>query len=175
MKPSGRDEITCNRQNFFRIVVSSLPPNKKINLKMKALIPIFVVVFITSCVNAQKIKEDKVPAAAVSTLHKLYPDVKAYEWYNEEGNYEAEYELNDMEAAVTFDVNGNVVETEKEIPVNNLPASVAEYISKNYSGAKIKEATEITDAKGSKMYEAEIKGKAILFDANGNFLKEEKD
>ncbi|HYV94535.1 MAG TPA: PepSY-like domain-containing protein [Chitinophagales bacterium] len=142
---------------------------------MKTLIVIFVVILFAGCADAQKIKEDKVPVPAVSALHKLYPDLKDYDWYNEDGNYEAEYELSGMEAAVTFDVNGNVVETEKEIPVNSLPASVTEYISKNYSGAKIKEATEITDAKGAKMYEAEIKGKDVVFDANGNFVKEEKD
>jgi len=67
------------------------------------------------------------------------------------------------------------METEKEIPVKDLPASCANYILKNYSGATIKEASEITDAKGMKTYEAEIKGKDIVFDANGNFLKEEKD
>ena len=80
-----------------------------------------------------------------------------------------------MEAAITFDANGNLVETEKEIPVKDLPASCADYISKNYGGATIKEASEIIDVKGVKTYEAEIKDKDIVFDENGNFLKEEKD
>lgn len=142
---------------------------------MKTLLIIFAVIFFAACADAQKISEDKVPGAAVSALHKLYPDVKEYKWYNEDGNYEAEYEVSEMEAAVSFDANGNVVETELEIPIKNLPAAIAEYISKNYSGAKIKEATEIRDSKGTKMYEAEIKGRAVVFDANGNFLKEEKD
>ena len=131
--------------------------------------------FAIGCASAQKIKEADVPAPAVSALHKMHPEVKDYKWYHEDGNYEAEYEVNDMEAAVTFDSTGNLVETEIEIPVKNLPVACTEYVSKNYPGTTIKEASEITDAKGAKTYEAEIKGKDIVFDSNGNFLKEEKD
>jgi hypothetical protein len=120
-------------------------------------------------------KEPDVPAVVVSAFHKMYPAVEDYDWHNEDGNYEAEYEINKTEAAVTFDANGNVTEKEKEIPVNNLPSACADYVAKNYSGAAIKEASEIIDAKGVKTYEAEIKGKDVVFDANGNFLKEEKD
>jgi hypothetical protein len=143
--------------------------------KMKSLTVVFALTMTIGCADSQTMKEAEIPAPAVSALHQMYPELKDYKWYNEDGNYEAEYELNGMEAAVTFDSNGNVMETEKEIPVSSLPATVTEYISKNYSGATIKEATEITDTKGAKMYEAEIKGKAVIFDTNGNFLKEEED
>lgn len=142
---------------------------------MKLFLAIFAVMVASGCVDAQKLKEAQVPAPVVSAFHKMYPAVTDYDWYNEDGNYEAEYEINKMEAAVVFDANGNLTETEKEIPVKDLPAACADYVSKNYSGAAIKEASEITDAKGVKTYEAEIKGKDIVFDAKGNFLKEEKD
>src|SRR5882762_5378352 len=107
---------------------------------MRILLSLVAIVFIVGCVNAQKMKEADIPAAVVSALHKMYPDVKEYKWYNEDGNYEAEYEMNEMEAAVSFDKNGNLVETEKEIAVKDLPASCADYVSKNYGGATIKEA-----------------------------------
>ena len=61
----------------------------------------------------------------------------------------------------------------KVLPVNQLPASVAPYVSKNYNGAKIKEAGKVTDAVGKHMYEVEIKGKDLIFDENGVFIKED--
>ena len=142
---------------------------------MKTLYSLFAIVLIAGCVDAQKLKEADVPAAAVSAFHKMYSDVKSIVGYNEDGNFEAEYKAGDMEASASFDKNGNLVETEKEIAVKELPAGITDYVSKNYSGATIKEATEITDARGVKTYEAEIKGKDLVFDANGKFLKEEKD
>jgi len=141
---------------------------------VKYLIAVLTISVVTGC-DAQKMKESEVPATVVSAFHKAYPEVKEYTWYNKDGNYESEYEVGEMEAAVVFNATGDVVETEIEIPVANLPAAVSTYVSKNYSGAKIKEASEITDAKGVKTYEAEIKGKDLVFDANGGFLKEEKD
>jgi Putative beta-lactamase-inhibitor-like, PepSY-like len=142
---------------------------------MKSLIVVFAFTFVIGSVNAQKLKEAQVPASVVSAFHKMYPDLKDYQWNLEDGSYEAEYEINKMEAAVTFDATGNLIETEKEITIKDLPPSCAEYVSKNYSGATIKEASEITDTKGVKTYEAEIKGKDIVFDSTGKFLKEEKD
>jgi hypothetical protein len=142
---------------------------------MKSLFAIFAVVFVVGCANAQKLKEAQVPAPVVSSFHKMYPDLKDYQWNLEDGNYEAEYDVNKMEAAVSFDKNGNLIETEKEIAVKDLPAGCAAYVSKNYPGTTIKEASEITDAKGVKTYEAETKAGDLVFDTNGNFLKLEKD
>jgi len=135
---------------------------------------IFVAAF-TVCANAQSLKESQVPAPAVSAFHKMYPEIKSCSWSLEDGNYEAEYNANKLEMSASFDKNGNLVETEKEIPVKDLPAGVADYVSKNYSGATIKEASMVTDAKGVKTYEAEIKGKDLIFDEQGKFLKEEKE
>jgi hypothetical protein len=142
---------------------------------MKSIILIFAVSLIVSCADGQKIKESAVPAAIVATLDKSYPGAEERKWSMEDGNYEAEFEMNEVETSVTFDATGNLLETEKEIAVKELPAAIAEYVSKNYNGATIKEAAEITDANGIKTYEAEIKGKDLLFDVSGNFLKAVED
>jgi hypothetical protein len=41
-----------------------------------------------------------------------------------------------------------------------------------YQGNKIKEAGKVTDAAGRHMYDAEIKGKDLIFDNKVVFLKE---
>ena len=50
---------------------------------------------------------------------------------------------------------------------------MAPYISQNFKGAKIKEAGKVTDASGKHMFEAEIKGKDLIFDEKGVFIKED--
>ena len=59
-----------------------------------------------------------------------------------------------------------------EINVDALPSNVRDYVSKHHVGEKIKEAAKISDSKGTITYEAEIKGKDLIFDSNGNFVKE---
>jgi hypothetical protein len=48
-------------------------------------------------------------------------------------------------------------------------------MKQHYPGIAIGEAARITKANGETNYEAEIKGKDVVFDAKGKFLKEEKD
>jgi hypothetical protein len=65
------------------------------------------------------------------------------------------------------------VEIVVSIPTNQLSASVSPYVNKNYMGAKIKEAGKITDASGKHMFEVEIKGRGLIFDEKGAFIKED--
>jgi hypothetical protein len=62
-----------------------------------------------------------------------------------------------------------------EIKIDELPANAKAYVAKHYAGQKIKEAAKITDSKGVVTYEAEVKGKDLIFDNTGKFLKEVKD
>lgn len=112
-----------------------------------------------------------VPAAAKATVARLYPGVKTVKWEKEDGNYEAGLTHNGKELSLVIDAKGNVLETETTIMVSALPASVRDYVAKHHAGKKIKEAAEIVDAKGKKTYEAEVGGKDLMFDANGQFIK----
>jgi len=128
---------------------------------MKHLLILLVPILILSCNNEPKMQEKDVPATVKIALKALYPDVKKVKWENENGNYEAGFESMDSEYSVLLDANGSILETEIEInPVD-----------KNYDGQKIKEAAKITDAIGNITFEAEIKGKDLMFDSNGNFIK----
>lgn len=123
--------------------------------------------------SAQKLKDAEVPAAAKKTFEKSYPDIKGAKWEKEDGNYEAEFELNKKETSVLFDVNGNLLATETEISPEELPKAVSEYVAKNLKGQKIDEASKIIDSKGGHSFEAEIGGADYIFDSNGTFIKKE--
>ncbi len=112
-----------------------------------------------------------VPAAAKATVAKRYPGVKNVKWEKEDGNYEAGLTHNGKELSLVIDANGNVLETETNIMVSALPASVRAYVAKHYPGKKIKVAAEIVDTKGRKTYEAEVGGKDLIFNEKGQLIK----
>lgn len=122
---------------------------------------------------AQKVKESEVPGAVKDAFKKSYKAAKEIKWEKEGANFEAEFEADEKEQSVVFDASGNLIETEIEIKVEELPSAAKEYVAKTYKDAKIREAEKITDAKGTVAYEAELKGKDLVFDGNGKFIKEE--
>jgi len=76
--------------------------------------------------------------------------------------------------ACVFEANGTLIETETEIAVGDLPMPALTYLRKNYT-AQPKEAEKIVKADGTVTYEAEMKGKDVIFSDRGAFLKEETD
>jgi len=117
----------------------------------------------------------EIPAAVKTKFASMYPAVKKVKWGQEGVNYEAEFDVNEVETSVLFDATGNALETETEIKASELPKSVTDYCTKTWAGKKIKEASKITDSKGVITWEAEIDGIDQIFDANGTFLKSVKD
>ncbi len=120
---------------------------------------------------AQKMKAADVPAPTKAKFTSLYPKAEGAKWEKEGANYEAEFELNEVETSAVFDATGNLVETEVEIKVSELPKAVTDYMAKNVAGSKIKEASKITDASGKITYEAEANKKDYIFDSEGTFIK----
>ncbi len=121
---------------------------------------------------AQDVKEKDVPAAVKAALVKKYPAAAKVSWEKENGNYEANWGGKSGEDnAAQFSPSGDFVEYEMAIAINQLPAGVAAYVKSHYDNATIKEAGKITSATGAITYEAEVKGKDLIFDASGNFIK----
>jgi len=140
---------------------------------MKKVIVLSVFCLGLSNLSAQKIKEAEVPAVVKEGFKKSFPNLNAEEWEKEGLNFEAEFDQNKIETSALFDTTGNLLETEVEIAVKELPKNVIDYFSKNMPGKKIKEASKITDSKGSISYEAEVNKEDYIFDSTGNFVKKE--
>lgn len=122
---------------------------------------------------AQKLDASKVPAAVKASFAKQYPSV-VVKWEKEDGKYEAGFKQNGSSMSALYEVNGTMTESEMDIKVSDLPASVLAYVKENYKGKKIKEGAKITKSDGTINFEAEVDGKDVIFDAKGNFLKEMK-
>jgi hypothetical protein len=119
-----------------------------------------------SLAQAQKLNPAKVPAEVKAAFTKLHAGTKV-SWEMEKQHYEAGFTLNGKETSEVYSAKGLLLETEVEIKSTELPAPVLAKLK----GAKIAEAAKITKADGTIYYEAEVKGKDLLFDANGNPVK----
>jgi hypothetical protein len=128
----------------------------------------------TANLSAQDISASKVPAAVKAALTKMYPNAARVSWEMEKGNYEANWGGKSGEDnSAAFTPAGAFVEIVVAIPVDQLPKQVPAYVKAHYKGAAVKEAGKVTDAAGKHFFEAEIKGKDLIFDENGNFVKED--
>lgn len=133
-----------------------------------------IILAVTGSLTAQDLKAKDVPAVVKDALIRKYPEAAKVSWEKEKGNYEANWGGKSGEDnSVMFTPTGTFIEIVKAIPVSDLPKSIAAYIKAHYNGAKIKEAGKVIDASGKTMYEAEIKGKDLIFDEKGNFLKKD--
>ena len=108
----------------------------------------------------------KVPIAVKNAFLKSHPSITKIEYEMEKANYEANFDMNGKETSEVYSKTGSLLETEIGIKVSELPAPITAYI-KNKLNSKITEAAKITKSTGEVIYEAEIKGKDMLFTANG--------
>ena len=140
----------------------------------RSILSILIIAFFAVNATAQDIKAKDVPPAVKEALAKKYPNATKVSWEKEKGNYEANWGGKSGEdTSVQFTPPGAFVEEVDAIPVSQLPAAVAPYVKAHYNGAKIKEAGKVTDAAGRHLFEAEIKGKDLIFDENGKFVKKD--
>ena len=140
----------------------------------KYFLNILALIFLSLAASAQKINEDKLPAATKEAFSQKYPDILG-KWEKENGNYEVNFKKEGTTMSAVIDAKGAILETETAISIKELPAGVESYIKSHYKGAAIKEAALIVKASGETMYEAEVNKKDILFDVNGKFIKEAND
>ena len=126
--------------------------------------------------SGQTSKKVEVPDNVKTACLKKFPQSASAKltWEMEKGNYEANWggKTGEDNSAV-FTPTGDFLEIVKTIPVSQLPAPALAYVKSHEHGAKISEAGLVTDAKGIVTYEAEIKGKELIFDQSGKILKTE--
>ncbi|MDB5005788.1 MAG: hypothetical protein JWP45_181 [Mucilaginibacter sp.] len=138
----------------------------------KIIFSMLMVMSVTGIAIAQKVKSAAVPAAVKTALTAKYPEATKVTWEKEKGNFEANWGGKSGEdMSVQYTPAGSFVEQVVAISPGELPAGVATYVKLHYKGVKITEAGKVTDAKGTTMYEAEVKGKDLIFDEKGDFLK----
>jgi len=140
---------------------------------MKKFLFVALAVILTTSSFGQKTSKDNVPQSVQDALKKSFPTAQVEKWEKENQNFEAEFDFNKEEMSALFSPEGKLIETEVDIAIGDLPTPIVNYVSKNLSGKKIKEASKITNSAGNVSFEAEVGGKDYIFDSSGNLLKSE--
>jgi hypothetical protein len=146
---------------------------------------LLILIAIMCAVNTASFAQEKeggpekvtVPAVVKKANIDKYPESKNYKiiWEKEKGNYEANWGGKDGEAnSVQYTPAGQFIEMVKEIPTKDLPKGIVTYAKEHYKTTKFGDVGKASDANGKISYEVEIHGKDVIFDENGNFVKEEK-
>ncbi len=141
---------------------------------MKKLLFLLTATLCVAFVKAQKLQQKEVPLKVKAALKQKFPDASHIKWEKEDQNFEAGFKSGTTHSSVLFNATGDILETETAIAASDLSNSIKQYIQKNYPGKKIKEAASITDAKGVVTYEAEVSNLDLIFNSNGEFIKEIK-
>jgi uncharacterized membrane protein YkoI len=150
--------------NGQKSMVKSQPPIHYQFFKLSAMKKTLLLLALFAFAQTTFAQASKVPEAAKMAFAKAYPNADDVEWELEDGNFEVEFELSeDKEMSVVYDASGNVLETEVPIKFSELPQAAQDALK----GKKVKETCKITNAKGVVMYEAEVKRKEMMFDAQG--------
>ncbi|MES2332739.1 MAG: hypothetical protein V4539_24235 [Bacteroidota bacterium] len=138
---------------------------------MKKILLVLAVFMAVAVIAQKSIAPDVVKAA----FTKAYPGATKVKWEKEDGNFEVTFVQNGNEISAIYNPKGILQEAEHEMKATELPATVLAYMKDYYKGIKVKGGAKITKADGTVNYEAAIKGKDVIFDANGKFIKESKE
>ena len=134
---------------------------------------LFALLFVGSVpVFAQTLSASKVPEPAQTSFTKKFVGVKDVRWEKEDGNFEANFNEGGTKKSAVFNSKGEWMETESAIELKKMPPGIAEYIDKNYKGAKIKGTFRIEKATGTGVFEVEVGGKELTFGPNGQFVSD---
>jgi hypothetical protein len=138
---------------------------------VKKLLLLAAITGVTLQVHAQKVSSSKVPEAAKSAFMEAHPTVSHIVWETENGNFEGNWKAGGFDHSAMYTPQGKFAGSETDINPDKLPATARQYV-KTHLHTRIKEASLDVDASGNKTYEADVKGKAYIFDTRGNFKKE---
>jgi hypothetical protein len=116
--------------------------------------------------------QNTLPDAVSKAFEKKFPKAKKVRWApGDIDEYEADFEMDSLVLTSIFDIKGNWIQTEVDMPVIKLPQAVALAVKKSYPKGKISHVAKITHYKKVPHYEVEIKTadriEDVYFDENG--------
>lgn len=132
-------------------------------------------ILLTSTVSFAQGTKHRLPENVQDAFSRDFSAVTNVKWSMEDGDVEINFRIDSKEMSATYDSSGTLLETEEEIKARELPTQTVNYVHENYKGATIKEASRLKKQDGTIVYEAEVKGRDLLFDQSGGFLDIEED
>lgn len=111
-------------------------------------------------------------------IAKHYAGAILTDFDHERSHYEVEIRRNGVELDLIFDLEGRFLREKSDAPglTEAILTTIQQYIARNYPGAIIKDVERDDD---TSLFEVEISHNGherdLMFDANGNFVREDRD
>lgn len=136
----------------------------------------FIITGLTSA--AQTISPESVPAAVKTKFNEKFPGAVMPQWKQEApGFVEVSFTYEKKKYNATFAGFGDWVSTTQFLKAEELPATITEYIAKEFPKGKISSAG-ITETKTAKTYDVIVKqagqSTELVFDMDGHLKHKEK-
>lgn len=141
----------------------------------KKIMMLLCAAFLCITAYAQKISADKVPSPVMNAFKAKFPNAANPKWEMEdEKDYEVNFKMSNVAHSAVFNAKGVWLQTESELKVVELPASVTQAIAKQFPGFKVEKGEKFEDVAHGSCYEVEIeKGEEtfdVLMKANGEVI-----
>jgi hypothetical protein len=117
-----------------------------------------------------------IPDHVEDHLSKNHPKADEVEWdVEEDGFYEAEFDVDGVEWEIIYDLEGNHHSTEVEIAYSELPSTVRTKLETSFKDYTVLETDEVDRADGSELFEVELENEStvleIFFDETGRITE----
>lgn len=135
----------------------------------KILLPIALLLIILNACE-QKFETWQVPKEVLHNFKQQYPSIEA-DWEIEDSLYEATFKTGGNHISLSYNKNGDLLQSEKIIQPAELPDQIKNYLSQNYKDQKIKKSKKVTNNDGEINYEMSLDGFTLTFNEKGEFIK----
>ncbi|MCX6230536.1 MAG: hypothetical protein NTZ33_03230 [Bacteroidetes bacterium] len=132
---------------------------------------LFILIFLSVNVFAQKVNEEQVPKDVLIGLETAYPEVKAKSWEIKDGNYLANVKVDGQSGIAEFTPDGKWVVTKFPVGEKELPSTVVKFFYDNYAPEyKINVSQIIEEPNDISYYYLKIQKKGIGQEQNGELF-----
>ncbi len=97
-----------------------------------------------------------IPFIAKEHFKSTHPHAQKIKWSKEKDEFEVEFKENGKKMSCSYNQQGNIIETETEIKINDLPMQVQDAIHKAYPNYSIEDIEEVMKPNSKLQYEMEL-------------------
>ena len=141
---------------------------------MKTQFTIFfsILLLTTACADQAK---GQVPEAVKKAFQAKYPGENDPDWETDSnGFFESSFKIDGKHYRADFDKDGNWIETERSVELDDLPEPVREKIESEYDSSEITEIEEVEHPQKGLFFDIEFKrsgkNKDVELDKNGKVI-----
>lgn len=116
-----------------------------------------------------------IPLAIRAAFKKKFPSAEKVKWESGVGQFEAEFVMEDKTISAIFDDSGNLIETEEQIRMEDIPSHISQNLKNRIGDKKVRELKKVIRSRVMILYKLKIKNQEFLFDETGNQVVQQED